>query len=148
MAAGPWQLYNDFLYRKSTGIINMATDTFKVALLSSDYTFDASDSGWADVSGDEIAAGNGYTAGGLELEHTFTQAGAGTVFDAANPLWIASGAGITARYAVVYDDTPTDPAKPLVACCQLDTADIIKAAGQPLEIVLSASGFLSEAPAI
>ena len=52
------------------GIHNWSSNTFKFALLDvlPDVTTDAV---WADVSGDEIAAGFGYSAGGSSMVKTF-----------------------------------------------------------------------------
>lgn len=73
---------------------------------------DATDVGYADLSG-EVANGNGYTTGGVVLGSVTWNRSAGTVtFDAADPSW--SSATFTARYLVIYDDTPTSPADPLV----------------------------------
>jgi hypothetical protein len=67
----------------------------------------------------EITAGNGYTAGGATLTGTAwaeTGAGIGTWrLTFADPAWTASGGSIgPARYVVIYDDTPTSPADPLI----------------------------------
>jgi hypothetical protein len=69
------------------------------------------------VRGDasEISAGNGYTAGGVSLANVMTRSG-GTVTLVATDFTItASGGDVAAfRYVVIYDDTPTSPADPLV----------------------------------
>jgi hypothetical protein len=71
----------------------------------------------ADIT--EISAGNGYTAGGNTLGTvTWAETGAGTgiwQFTSADSVWTASGGSIGPfRYVVLYDDTPTSPADPLV----------------------------------
>ena len=56
----------------------------------------------ADITNE--ASGTGYTAGGVALTSTaITVSGRVTKYDAANPSWANSS--ITARYAVLYDDT-------------------------------------------
>jgi hypothetical protein len=67
----------------------------------------------ADVA--EIATGNGYTGAttpaslaGSESAGTFTLSGNAITFTA------SSGAIATFRYVVLYNDTPTDPADPLM----------------------------------
>jgi hypothetical protein len=64
----------------------------------------------------EISAGNGYTAGGTATTMT-TSTSAGTAkVTASDVVFTAAGGTIGPfRYAVVYDDTPTSPAKPLIA---------------------------------
>ena len=86
--------------------IDWDSDTIRVALLSSAYTpnQDGHDY-YDDVVANEVS-GTGYTAGGAALtSKTATyDAGTNTVkFDAADVTWAAST--ITARYAVVYDDS-------------------------------------------
>jgi hypothetical protein len=63
----------------------------------------------------EIAAGNGYTAGGQALQGYSGVRFGGTFEMSANQVvWTASGGTIGPfRYPVLYDDTPTSPADPL-----------------------------------
>ena len=56
---------------------------------------------WADVSGAEVAAGDGYTTGGVALaSKTLTQVYRSTVWDAADPEWSALTKDF--RYAFFY----------------------------------------------
>lgn len=97
--------------------VDWDSDTIKVALLSSAYTPNQdSHDYWDDVSTNEVT-GTGYTAGGKTLtgKTAVYDAATNTVkFDADDVTWTAST--ITARYAVVYDDSgATAPAKALLA---------------------------------
>lgn len=90
----------------ATNLLNPA-NTYKLALVSSAWTPDNSDTGnevWGDVSANEIAAGNGYTAGGATLTGVaLTQTGGTVKFATANPSWTATGAGFPAwRRGVIY----------------------------------------------
>lgn len=82
--------------------------TLKAALVTSAYTPDATNAGhalWSEVSANEIAAGNGYTAGGLTLTGVTVTANStdGWKITWADPTWTASGGNIPAwRYLVVY----------------------------------------------
>jgi hypothetical protein len=100
------KVYGSFLGKALNKEIDWDTDTIKVALLSSSYTPNQdSHDYYDDVSGSEVT-GTGYTAGGATLaSKTLTYDGASnvTVLDAADVTWAASS--ITARYAVVYDDS-------------------------------------------
>lgn len=105
-----------FLESLASKEIDLDSDSFKVMLLSSSATPDLSEWHYKSSVTNEIS-GSGYTAGGAELSSvTVTNPSSSNllVFDAEDLTW--SSATITARYAVIYDDTPgTDSAKPLVA---------------------------------
>ena len=64
----------------------------------------------------EIAAGSGYTAGGTATTIT-TSTSAGTAkVTGTDIVFTAAGGSIgPLRYAVLYNDTATSPAKPLIA---------------------------------
>lgn len=64
----------------------------------------------------EISAGNGYTAGGISVGTITGSQTSGTFkfSGGTDPVWTATGAIGPLRYAVLYNDTPTSPAKPLV----------------------------------
>ena len=144
MAASAWQVFNSFKKYLGDGTIDMDLHTFKVQLHSSTYVPNiATQTVRADLSG-ELATANGYTAGGKALTGVlWTQAGSETYFAAGNISWDAVGGALTARYAVIYDDTPTAPADPLVAYSLLDTtpADVESVAGTPLTLELGANIF-------
>lgn len=144
MAAGPWRIHHTARVWMSDGTINLHSHAFKVALLKSTYTPNLAHEVWADVASHEVANGNGYTAGGLTVTQTWSQTGGVAMFDSDDPVWSITGAGLTARYAMLVDVTPTSPLKPLLCHCALDAADIVKVSGELLKIKLSASGYFSE----
>lgn len=85
---------------------------FKVMLVTSSYTPDFGTHDFtADVVANEVS-GTGYSAGGESLTSvTLTQSGGTITFDADDVTWTSST--ITARGAVIYDDSLTDD--PLIA---------------------------------
>jgi hypothetical protein len=108
--------YGNSLIKALNKEINWASDTIKVALVTSAYVPNQDTHAyWSDITTE--ATGTGYTAGGTALaSKTMTYNGTSNVItlDAADVTWAAST--ITARYAVVYDDTPATAAtKPLLA---------------------------------
>lgn len=102
--------YNHTAKLISEGVIEPA-DTFKVALYTA-ATFNAANTTLAGVTKTEVANGNGYTTGGQALSGVTvtTVATSGSKFDADDLTWAASGADLTASFAILYDDTETgDP---------------------------------------
>ena len=112
----PSKLYGNFLAKALNKEVDWDSDTIKVALLTSAYTpnQDTHDY-YDDVSGSEVS-GTGYSAGGNTLSSktvTYDTATNVIVLDAADTTWASST--ITARYAVVYDDSgATAASKPLI----------------------------------
>lgn len=96
--------------------IDWLSDTIKVMLCTSSYTPDQDAHVFKSSITNEVAATGGYTAGGATLANKTLGYTSGTnviKFDADDVVWAAST--ITARYAVIYDDTPaTDVTKPLI----------------------------------
>jgi hypothetical protein len=97
--------------------IDFTNDTIKVALVAGTYTPNQdAHSFWSEVSANEVT-GTGYTAGGATLgtkSVAYDNATNRTTFTGANVSWPNST--ITARYAVIYDDSPATAAtKPIIA---------------------------------
>ena len=97
-------------------MVDLYSDTIKLALLTSSYTpdFDAHDF-YDDVSANEVGASGTYSTGGATLTVTLTQDNTDDegVFDATDISW--TGATITARYAVIYKSTGVSSTSPLIA---------------------------------
>lgn len=98
------------------GTIDLDSHTFKW-VLSDTAPVQATSTVLANIT--QISGGSGYTTGGTALTSvTWTETGAGTGiwrFNAADTVFAAAGGSIGPfRYVVLYDDTPTSPADPLV----------------------------------
>jgi len=96
--------------------INLASDTIKLALVTSSYTpnIDTHDF-WDDVSANE-SSGTGYTAGGQTLANPVVSTDTTNdkaKFDADDVTWTISSA-LTARYGVLYKSTGTPGTSPLI----------------------------------
>lgn len=138
-APGPWTLYNDYKLNESKKLMDLSADSFKVALVTSASNALAATltpATYATIT-NELTTANGYTAGGAAAGSDSLTGGGATstiTFDLADVSWTASGAGFTARGAVLYDDTATS--KNLVAFFLLDStpADVTVAAGNTLTI--------------
>ncbi len=120
---------------------NLSADTLKVMLTNTAPV--ATNSVKADLT--EISAGNGYTAGGTAATISDSNQTSGTYkLTLADVTFTATGGSIAAaRYAVLYNDTPTSPADPLIAWWDYGSS-ITLAAGESLVVDFSAaSGVLT-----
>jgi len=111
------KVYGNALKAAFNKEIDFDSDTVKVMLLTSAYSPNQDTHDYLDdVVANEVT-GTGYTAGGQALASktvTYDAATNTVKFDASDVTWSASS--ITARYAVVYDDSPaTNATKPLIA---------------------------------
>jgi hypothetical protein len=113
----PSKLYGQFLSQALNKEIDWDTDTIKVALLTNAYTPDQDAHNYLDdVITHEVTGATGYTAGGNTLANktnTYNSSTNVIILDADDTTW--SSSTITARYAVVYDATPsTNATRPLI----------------------------------
>lgn len=117
---GTFTLYDSASLDIGNGLFDLDGHTFKIALVDSSYTFSASHALYADIT-NELSTANGYTAGGGTLTGVlWTKTANVAKFISDNFVWSATGAGITARRAILYDDTASG--KPLVGTYLLDSA--------------------------
>lgn len=89
---------------------NLQSDTFKLLLSN---TLPVASAGLK-ANWTEIAAGNGYSAGGIALTVSSSAQTAGAYKQIiADAVLTAAGGSIAAwRYAILYNDTPASPADP------------------------------------
>ena len=105
--------FDQFVEDLAKKVHNLNSDTLKVMLTNTAPV--AGNSVMADLT--EITAGNGYTAGGSAATFVSGAQSSGTYKLVLNDVtFTASGGSIGPfRYAVLYNDTPTSPADPLIA---------------------------------
>jgi hypothetical protein len=131
--------FHEFKKYLADGTIDLDTHTFKWALTNTAPTA-ASNTVLADIT--QITSAGGY-APVTATSVTWTETGAGTgiwAFDTADPVFSASGADFdSARYLVLYDDTPTSPADPLVGYYDYGASFTITN-GNSLTLNVSANG--------
>ena len=146
-AAGKWKVYNLAKKYIGDGTFDLDdTTNWKMALFQSTSNCNTLSVGtaiYADLT-NEVANGNGYTTGGGDITGVTWVESSGTVtFDCDNEVWTATGAGFSARFAVIYKNaTVNSIVKPLLCVCLLDTApaDVTVTAGNTLTITINASG--------
>ncbi len=104
--------FNAFVEHLAEGVHNLQSHTLKVMLTNTAPV--AANSVRADLT--EIAAGNGYAAGGIAPTIISSAQVSGTYkLVLGDVVFTASGGSIGPfRYAVLYNDTPTSPADPLI----------------------------------
>ena len=144
MAAGPFTLFDDFKEKLGSGLIDLDTASFRMTLHGAGYTPSVTDHAvFADTS-NELATANGYTASGAVLTVAWTRSGGTCSFSCDPVSWLASGAGITARSAVIHADLSVSD-KPLVGYFLLDSgnADVAVTAGNTLTITPHPSGLFT-----
>ena len=109
--------FNQFVADLASGVHQCQTGTshaFKVMFTNAEPA--ATAAVYGDLSGNELANGNGYTTGGLDTG-TVTGAQTSGTFKftlGTDPVLTATGACGPFRYAVLYNNTPTSPLKPLI----------------------------------
>lgn len=111
MATSTWNKYQDFSEQLIRGVHDWDAHVFKVAL-SNTLPVNTHTS-LSQVT--EIAAGNGYTAGGNTTTVTISESGGTTTVSGTEVVFTATGAMATFRYAILYNDTATSPADALIA---------------------------------
>ena len=92
--------FTDYLVK---GGFNFSSDTFKVMLTNTAPI--ATNSNYSDISGTELANGNGYTTGGSASAVTVANATGTETVTAADVTFTATGSMGPFRYAVFYDST-------------------------------------------
>lgn len=130
MAEGDITIYNDFKEQILSGLHDLTSggNTLKITLHTGYTPNIDTHQVWADagVSSTEYSTADGYTAGGKTLgSQTVTQDDAGdrALFDAADVTWTSLGAltPATPSDAIIWNDTPTSPADPLMCYIELGT---------------------------
>lgn len=120
-----FQRFNQTTQDVAQKVHNFATDSLKIMLTATAPV--ATNSIKANIS--DIAPGNGYTAGGIVVPVvSCIQTGGITKLILSNVTITASGGPLPSwRYLVLYNDTPTSPAKPLLGWYDYGAAQVLVA---------------------
>lgn len=95
--------FQNFVEELGLGGHNLNTAVLKI-YLSNAVPSAAADAVKADLA--EIAAGNGYTAGGEDVQNVWSEAGGTGTLAGTDVVWTASGGTIGPfQYVVLYNDT-------------------------------------------
>lgn len=142
MAAGAWQVYDEGLEDIIDGTVDLDTDTIKARLHDVAYTPTDADTS----ATNELSTANGYTAGGITLTITVTNAsGTVTVDSTVDPQWTASGGSIAAATSVIIKDATSQP----LFYSDLDTGggNVTATDGNTFTITIAATGIATFAQA-
>lgn len=126
MPEGDIVAYNDFKEQLFKKIHDLVNDTVKVTLHTGYTPNIDTHQVWADVSATEYGTASGYTAGGKTLANkSVTQDNTNdrALWDADDVTWTSLGAlsPATPSHAILWNDTPTSPADPLLDYVLLGT---------------------------
>lgn len=104
--------FQQFVEDVGRKVHNLDADTLKVVLTNT--APNATDATLSQIT--QISNGNGYTTGGsTAASNDYTQASGTAKLTATDVVFTASGGSVGPfRYAVLYNDTPTSPADPLI----------------------------------
>lgn len=129
--------FQSFVEHVAEKVHNLGSDTLKVMLVNSPAPVNTN-TVKADLT--EITAANGYTAGGTAATISTSAQTSGTYkLVLADVVFTASGGSIgPLRYAVLYNDTPTSPADPLIAFWDYGSA-LTLATGESLTVDFDSS---------
>jgi hypothetical protein len=140
-----WTLYDQFKLKLGQKTIQLATDTMKMGLFTSTSNANTTSMGTATYANltNEVANANGYSTAGVAFTPSWANSAGTETFTGTSATWTASGAGITARYAVIYDSSTGD----LICWCTLDSApaDVATASGNQLTITPNVAGVFTAA---
>jgi hypothetical protein len=105
---------NKVKYAVATGVINFSSDSFKIILMATGFTFNKdTHHGFADVSASELATNYGYvrntkTLSGVAVTEDDTNDKCAVTWS--NASWTASGGDIgPTPGAIIFDDTVAAP---------------------------------------
>ena len=137
MAASAWVIYDDAKERLADGTFDLDGDTFKCALCATTHTPLSSGHGvYSDISAN-LSSDTDYaavTCSGVTWDETN-----GTVTFDCNDISFGTSVTITARYAVLFDDTTTSDC--LLAYSDLDDGGAyVASTNGTFEIQIHANG--------
>lgn len=134
-AFNKFEAFSEHLAEK---VHDLNADLLKV-YLSNTAPDAAADAVKADLA--EISGGNGYTGGGHDTQNATSRTGGTTSVTGVDITITASGGSVGPfRYAVLYNDTPTSPADPLIGWWDYGSSQSLND-GEQLVIDFGASMF-------
>lgn len=136
-------IFHEFYNHLATGVHDLSTASLKV-VLSDSAPSAANNTVLANIT--QISATGGYSSGGYDLDsESWAETGSGSGvwrLTFADEVITATGGDIGPfRYVVIYNDTPTSPADPLIGYLDYGSS-ITVTEGNTLTLDLGSDGFL------
>lgn len=103
MAAGTWTFTNGGRSDILGAVVNIGTDSYKMALFTSASNLGAASTTFAGVTGEVGTTNTGYTAGGNAVTLSKSGTTTVTVVQSAGIVWTAGTANLTAKFAAIYE---------------------------------------------
>ena len=140
MAAGAWVMTNTTRTKLLNGTFDLDSDTFKMALFQSTSNLGPASTTFAGVTNEVGTTNTGYSAGGESITLTLSGTTTVKVDIATDPVWTAGSAGLTARYACIYE-----VGGDVLCYCLLDStpADVSVTEGNTLTCAAHADGIFT-----
>jgi hypothetical protein len=137
MAAGAWVMTNTTRTKLLNGTFDLDSDTFKMALFQSTSNLGPASTTFAGVTNEVGTTNTGYSAGGEAITLTLSGTTTVKVDIATDPVWTAGSAGLTARYACIYE-----VGGDVLCYCLLDStpADVSVTEGNTLTVAAHTNG--------
>lgn len=137
MAAGAWVMTNTTRTKLLNGTFDLDSDTFKMALFQSTSNLGPASTTFAGVTNEVGTTNTGYSAGGESITLTLSGTTTVKVDIATDPVWTAGPAGLTARFACIYE-----VGGDVVCYCLLDStpADVSVTEGNTLTVAAHTNG--------
>jgi hypothetical protein len=132
--------FDQFVADCANGVHNLGANTLKIMLTNSAPL--ATNTVKANLT--EISPGNGYTAGGatVTINSSAQVGGVYTLVGVEVTITAAGGSIGPFRYAVLYNDTPTSPADPLIGWWDYGSS-VTLGVGEKIDVVFPSSDILS-----
>jgi hypothetical protein len=131
--------FEAFVEHLAEKVHNLGADALKI-LLTNDAPSAANDAVRGDLTS-ELGTGGGYTAGGAAVNITGSaQAGGTYALVGDDVVFTATAGGFGPfRYAVLYNDTPSSPADPLIGYWDYGAGGVTLAEGETFTVAFGAS---------
>ena len=131
MAAGAWTFTNGGRSDILGAVVNIGTDSYKMALFLSTSNLAAGSNTYAALTNEVGTTNTGYTAGGNAVTLSKSGTTTVTVVQSAGIVWTAGTANLTAKFAAIYEVSGN-----ILCYCTLDSggADVTATNGNTLTV--------------